>query len=89
MDNMKDSDITIELCGKLADIIACPVTIKIAQGGSTIAQVRRDIAGQYPDLAPHMESPHIKACLDERLVDDNAMIIPKQILAFFPPVSGG
>ncbi|WP_417614093.1 MoaD/ThiS family protein [Parasphingorhabdus sp.] len=89
MENFKEANITVELCGQLATILADQITIRIAENGSNIAKVRHEIAIKYPEMAVYMASPRVKACLDETIVLDSAAIMPNQILAFFPPVSGG
>ena len=79
----------VELCGRLADLAGDVVDVKVPNAGIRIADLRAALAAAYPALADSILGPKVRACVDEILVDDAAMVRAGQVVAFFPPLSGG
>ena len=55
--------------------------------GSTIADVRRELAGAHPALRSIV--PHVMFAVDSDYAADDASITPESEVACIPPVSGG
>ncbi len=82
--------LTVELCGRLADMAAAAaVTLDVAEDGLSIADVRGHLARTFPALTDAITSDKVRACVDEAIVDDRAIVRAGQAVAFFPPLSGG
>ena len=79
----------VELCGRLADLADDVVDVEVPNAGVSIADLRAALADIYPALADAILGPKVRACVDEVLVDDAAMVRAGQVVAFFPPLSGG
>ena len=79
----------MELCGRLADLADDVVEVQVPNAGVSIADLRAALADAYPALADAILGPKVRACVDEILVDDAAIIRAGQVVAFFPPLSGG
>ena len=54
---------------------------------ATIADLRRELILQYPQLAPL--SSHLLFAVDQDYVTEDTVINPTQEIAAIPPVSGG
>ncbi|MEQ1687639.1 MAG: MoaD/ThiS family protein [Sphingopyxis sp.] len=80
---------TIELCGRLAQGAGAVVTLEHDAASCSIAQLRSALAAAHPALATDMTNARVRACVDEVIVGDDATIAAGQVIAFFPPVSGG
>lgn len=81
--------LTIELCGKLADMSAREIKVSIPPAGVTIVELRRKVASAYPALAQLISSPRVRVCVNDAIVDDDDRTRIGDRVAFFPPVSGG
>ncbi len=86
---LTSNSITIEFCGRLAELAPPSIEMHLPEQGQTIAQLRGQLAREYPALADEMDSPKVQACVDEVMAQDSATISPGQTVAFFPPLSGG
>jgi molybdopterin converting factor subunit 1 len=62
------------------------VQLELADG-STVAQLRRSLAAEFPQLAAVM--PHVMIAVDGQYAADATVIPPHGDLACIPPVSGG
>lgn len=80
---------TIELCGRLADPVGPVLMLELDAPSYTIAQLRAALARAHPSLAADMANARVRACVDEAIVPDGALVEAGQVIAFFPPVSGG
>jgi molybdopterin synthase sulfur carrier subunit len=80
--------VKIVFYGQLAEAIAREVEIDAVSGGS-VGDVRRKLAEIYPAAASMLRRPSVRACLDDRVVDDSAVVAGGAELAFLPPLSGG
>ena len=79
----------VELCGKLADAGETSVSIGIPAHGCTVSTLLSRIAQQHPGLAQQLQEERIKACINELIVTADANVMPGDVVALFPPVSGG
>lgn len=78
----------ISLFGSLADAIGREVDLPVAPG-SSIGDVRRQLAELYPTAQPILARPAVRGAIDDRIVDDAAPVPERAELAFLPPLSGG
>lgn len=81
--------INVELCGKLADSYGGSVTLDIAPTGLPVRELFAAVSSAYPLLAPLLADGRIRACVNEVIVPDDAIIHRGDTAALFPPVSGG
>ncbi|WP_226699979.1 MoaD/ThiS family protein [Qipengyuania gaetbuli] len=84
-----NKSIDVELCGKLADSYGGSVTLDISQDGLSVRELFAAVSSAYPLLAPVLAGGRIRACVNEVIVPDDAMIHHGDAAALFPPVSGG
>lgn len=80
---------SIELCGRLADRAGAILTLELDAASCSVAELRAALATAHPSLAADMASARVRACVDEVIVTDDAVVAAGQAIAFFPPVSGG
>ena len=83
------SILQVELCGRLADLAGDVVDVDVPNSGASIADLRAALAALHPALADNILGPKVRACVDEMLVDDAVVVRAGQVVAFFPPLSGG
>ena len=76
----------IRLYGRLADTIGPEIELSGADGCS-VADVRRQLAAIYGQLAPALGRS--RAVMSDRLVHDEQLVGETDALEFLPPVSGG
>lgn len=81
--------VSIELCGRLADLAGPRIALDLPAGGCDAAALLRQAARQFPALAPMIAAGRVKVCVDERLVDPTTPIPLHGAIALLPPVSGG
>jgi sulfur-carrier protein len=79
----------VELCGRLADLAGDVVDVEVPNAGISITDLRAALAAAQPALIDALHDPKVRACVDEILVGDGAMVRAGQVVAFFPPLSGG
>ncbi|WP_408587941.1 MoaD/ThiS family protein [Novosphingobium sp.] len=77
------------MCGRFAELARDVIDFPVSPDGETIAYVMGRLVQAFPGLAEPLRGPRVKACLDEAIVPFDALACPGQVLAFFPPVSGG
>jgi molybdopterin synthase sulfur carrier subunit len=81
--------ITVELCGRLAEPCGRSVSIGIPAQGLSVPELVARLVQCFPALLPALERGRIRACINETIVFDQAMVRPGDLVALFPPVSGG
>lgn len=81
--------LSVELCGRLADAAGPLVSVSIPAAGCSIAALTPLLAAAHPALAEMLATMPIRACVDEAIVGDDTHVRPGQLVALFPPVSGG
>ncbi len=79
----------VELCGRLADLAGDVVDVEVPNVGINVSDLRTAIAEAYPVLSQIIFDSKIRACVDEILVNDAVVVRAGQLVAFFPPLSGG
>ena len=57
------------------------------EGGSTVAELRALLAQRYPKLAPALSTARL--AVNEEFVRDDRVLLPGDVAAVIPPVSGG
>ena len=75
--------------GKLGDTIGRTVIVEAPPGGCTVAELRDLLASLYPQAAADLASPSLRACVEDRIVDEGFRVGTDGTVEFFPPLSGG
>ena len=78
----------ILLFGKMAERAGRTVVHDIG-AGCTVAEIRRGLAEAHPEIAQILGQASTRACVDQQMVGEDAMVRPGQEIAFLPPLSGG
>ncbi len=86
---MKQAQLDIELCGRLADACGPVLGLAVPENGMQVTAMLDDLASAYPALGEALRSIRIRACINETIVANDAMVRPGDRVALFPPVSGG
>ena len=77
----------VRFYGKLAELVAREIEVDGA--GGTVADVRAHLAEAYPASSRDLQSPLVRACVGEEMVDDSFPLDSVDAVEFFAPVSGG
>ena len=83
------ASITVELCGRLADLAGRHLAVPIPAEGCRAAELLGRAGEEAPLIAPLVSEGRVKVCVDETIVDGAAVVHPGDRVALFPPVSGG
>lgn len=86
---MKQAQLDIELCGRLADACGAVLGLAVPENGLPVTAMLDDLASAYPALGEALRRIRIRACINETIVANDAMVRPGDRVALFPPVSGG
>jgi molybdopterin converting factor subunit 1 len=78
--------VTVRLFARLRDIAGSDLVREVAPG-SSVADVWRDIAIEFPAIAPYERS--VSAAVNEDYARMNSEVHDGDEVAFLPPVSGG
>jgi sulfur-carrier protein len=79
--------VTVKLFARLRDIAGAPELTRELAPGATIGAVWRQLAGEFPELAPYERS--ISSALNADYARMDAVVRDGDEVAFLPPVSGG
>jgi len=79
----------VELCGRLADACGPFVDLALPVEGLPVPELISILREPFPALQDGLSKGRIRACINETIVPDEAIIRPGDIVALFPPVSGG
>jgi len=71
--------------GRLGETIGREVEFDLPDGGLTVAELRAALARIHDGL----EAESVRACIDQEIVGESAMVLPNHEVAFIPPLSGG
>jgi molybdopterin converting factor subunit 1 len=77
----------VRLFARLRDITGAAALTRECAAGSTIGDVWRQLAGEYPDLAPYERS--ISSAVNADYARMSHEVSEGDDIAFLPPVSGG
>ena len=76
----------IRFYGRLGDAFGREAEVD-APEGSTVAQIRKLLSDTHPTAAEALSRS--RACVGERLIDDESRVSSHDVVEFLPPVSGG
>lgn len=79
----------IELCGRLADACGPFVDLALPVEGLPVPELISVLGEHFPALQDGLSKGRIRACINESIVPDEAIVLPGDIVALFPSVSGG
>ena len=79
--------VTVKLFARLRDITGSPELTRELAAGTTIGALWRELAGEFPELAPYERS--ISSALNADYARMDAVVRDGDEVAFLPPVSGG
>lgn len=79
--------IEVKLFAAASQFADLAVAVVDLQGSATIADLRRELILQHPQLAPLRS--HLLFAIDQDYATEDAVINPTQEIAAIPPVSGG
>jgi len=79
--------ITILVFAKLRDLVVAPRLDRDVAAGSTVEDVWRALAAEFPAVAPHRAA--LSAGLNAGYVKFSTPVAEGDEVAFLPPVSGG
>ena len=74
--------------GKLRDSLGDEREVA-AEAGETVARLRVRLAGLYPEAAPDLLSPRVRACVADAIVGEDFRLGGHDRVEFLPPLSGG
>ncbi|RLK51549.1 molybdopterin synthase sulfur carrier subunit [Alkalispirillum mobile] len=77
----------VEFYGILEEVVGQPrMTLELAEG-ATVADALEALAGQQPELAPHLA--RVAYAVGDELVGKDTRLKADDTLVLLPPVSGG
>jgi molybdopterin converting factor small subunit len=80
--------VKVRFYGRLAQAIGPQVEVDVP-AHSRVGDVRRILAGEFPDGAATLASGRSKACVGGAIVGDEHRVSAGDEIEFLPPVSGG
>ena len=86
---MAEQTISVELCGRLADSCGPTVDIPLPATGLHVSDLLASLGSTFPLLQDSLAKGRIRACINETIVPDETVVRPGDVVAIFPPVSGG
>ena len=81
--------IVVELCGVLADLAGQSLALEIGAGGCTVDDLLAQTSRRNAGLAAQIASGRVKAFINEVTASTKSRVMPGDVVALFPPVSGG
>lgn len=79
--------VTVKLFARLRDIAGVPELTRELPAGATIGTIWKQLANEFPELAPYERS--ISTALNADYARMDATVRDGDEIAFLPPVSGG
>lgn len=89
MTDGKEARLQIELCGRLADPCGRVVEITVPDAGLSVTAMLAALEQTHPALRQPLARGRIRACINEVVAPRDAWVAPGDLVALFPPVSGG
>jgi molybdopterin converting factor small subunit len=74
--------------GKLRDALGDELEVA-GEAGETVAGLRARLARLYPEAAPELLGPRVRACVADRIVGEDLALSGLERVEFLPPLSGG
>lgn len=71
--------------GRLGETIGRELDYALPPGGCTVAELRAALAKEHEGLA----AASVRACIDQEIAPETALVLPGHEVAFIPPLSGG
>lgn len=78
----------IRFYGQLGEKLGGEIDIALPPGTATVIDLRKILAGMYPDVAGDLLQ-RSRAGIDDAIVSENQMLAGAEMVEFFPPLSGG
>jgi molybdopterin synthase catalytic subunit len=79
--------VRVRLFGRLHDLAGATHLEREVPGGATVGDVWRQLAGEFPAMAPYSRS--LSAAVNADFARMTAPVSDGDEIAFLPPVSGG
>ena len=74
--------------GKLRDALGDERDLPAVEG-ETVTQLRGRLADLHPQAAGDLLNPGVRACVDDTVVGEDFIVGSRELVEFFPPLSGG
>jgi molybdopterin converting factor subunit 1 len=71
--------------GRLGETIGREIDFDLPPGDCTVAELRAALAKRHEGLA----AENVRACIDQEIAPESAIVLPNHEIAFIPPLSGG
>lgn len=81
--------LTVELCGRLADVCGRQVAVPLSEGRVTVSAILAALADRHAPLKEAIVGGKVRACVNETIVAGDHPVSADDLVALFPPVSGG
>ena len=81
--------LVVELCGKLADVQGREIPWVQITKPDGIASLLDRLREGFPALAPLLVPGKVRVCINEAIAPADGLARPGDLVALFPPVSGG
>ena len=78
----------VRFYGRLAEMIGAELEFE-APPNCSVAEIRDSVAARHPQAAEVLGSRRACACVGDRLVRDDHILVTGETVEFLPPVSGG
>ena len=78
----------IRFYGQLGEKLGGEIELAPPPGTSTVAELRRVLAGMFPDAAGNLLQ-RSGACIGDAIVGEDQALADAEMVEFFPPLSGG
>lgn len=81
--------LSVEMCGQLGDRCGRTVTVQMPGDRMSVAALLAALTNAHPSLAEAIAGGRVRACVNETIVANEAEVKVGDVVALFPPVSGG
>ena len=75
--------------GRLGELIGRELEFALPRGDCSVAELRQMLAAEHPHARRELSGASARACVNDRLVDEQFRIDSGAEVAFLPPLSGG
>ena len=88
-DKVAVDTLRVELCGRLADACGREVELELPAAGLSVPALLAALRAAHPLLDAPLARARVRACVNDMVVPDDTVIRAGDLVALFPPVSGG